>query len=687
MRTHRQLRSLTLAAMTTCAALLGPAAHARTDDGTVGRPVAEDQAAGPASVDSFVVEKRISPAFGGRTFGAAGAYELIVARMKGSLDPRAAINRRIVALDKAPRNAAGRVEYSTQVTILKPIDLAKGSGNLVYEVINRSIGGIDPRAEDLDRQGIMEVLLPRGDVFINAAWQGELTPERLPPNFGQFRDQLGSDPIFAALPPALEGGKPLVRRIRHDVEAVNVNSGKPMTRISLPYPATPTSRVTAMSRRFESDKPVRVPAKGIRMLDRNTVEVDPVPGAAIYDIFYDATDAVVSGVGFAVPRDLVSFLRNDPGDGRQRANPLVGRDGKPIARQAYAYGLSQSGRYLRMFLWQGFNQDAAGRAVFDGIVPIVAGARFGYMNGLFSDAGQSPSELSGHRIADAFPFAYPVLRDPLSGRTDGVLKRCEESRTCPKVMQIDSEQEAANAWGWLLTTTPDGKAITRQPDNVRLYAVAGSDHGDSTTPAAACRASINAPVSYKAFVRAAFFNLDAWVRHGTLPPPSNYPGLADGGLTTLAKARAQWPAIPGYPYVSARNAPEYFIAGQPLPVRRGGYPILAMTLDADGNATGGLRHPMFAVPTGTMVGVGGRKEGFTPQHSCPFLGEYLPFAATRGERLASGDPRRSMEERYPGGAVEIGAKRRAVAQTLVAQRYILPIDAEAAAAEAPFEVR
>lgn len=630
-----------------------------------------------ARVDRFVVEKRISPAFGGRTFGCAGAYELIIGRMYVSLDPRAAANARIVSLDKAATDATGRVRYSTQVTILKPVDLAKGSGTLVYEVINRSVGGIDLDGKQLDRLGMFDGLMSRGDVIVDAAWQGELSPARLPPNFELFRNQLGGASIYTDFPLAMERGKPLVRSVRFEVEAVNAATGKAANQSALPFRAVSGSPIQAFSRRSEGDDPVALPAGQVRLINNDNVAITPVTGAAIYDIVYRATDAVIAGLGFSVPRELVSFLRNDAGDAVARVNPLLGADGRPSIRRAYAYGFSQSGRYLRMFLWQGFNSDIAGRKVFDGLIPVVAGGRFGFMNGLFVDPGVIPGDLSGHRDAPMFPFAYPVLHDPVTGGTDGILKLCEENHTCPKVMQIDSNFEAAGGWGWMMTTRPDGQPINRQPHNVRLYMVAASDHSNSGGGAAPaiCRARIGSIAGYRPVVRAALSNMEEWLRDG-VPPPSSYPSLADGTLVKPEVAAREWPKIPSFPYHATSNAPMAYRPGFPLPRAIGAYPLLAIANDADGNAKGGIHLPVIAVPTGTSTGIGGLRQEFRTERDCPLRGEYLPFAKTRAQRQASYDTRLSIEERYPGGAEEIAAQRRSVAQKLVDQRYVLPTDAD-----------
>ena len=626
-----------------------------------------------ATLDRFVVERRVSPAFAGKSFGPAGPYELIVARAYMSLAPHSRINRRIVDIDMAPTDRRGRVTYDTQVVILRPIDLSKGSGNLVYEVINRSLGGIDLDGKALDRTGLYDVLLARGDVIVNAAWQGELTPQHPVANLDQLMTMLGSKPIYAALPPALEGGQPVVRRIRAQMAAFDPLSAQPVTRIPLDYPATKTPDLKGYWRRHESDMPRAIPADKLRLTDPYHLSIDPVPGAVAYDIFYNAAGSTVAGTGFAVPRDLISFLRHDRGDARRGVNPLLDSRGQPAIHRAYAIGLSQSGRYLRGFLRYGFNEDASGRAVFDGLLPVVAGGRGGYFNSLFASPGLIPGELAGHRDLDIFPFAYPVLEDPVSGRRDGLLRLCQQTDTCPKVIQIDSENEVATGWGWMLTTRPDGGAIDPQPDNVRLYAIAGGDHS-GVRAMAICRGQAPAPVRWQPYVRAAFVLIDEWARRGTPPPPSRYPTLADGTLVSAQEAKGAWPHIAGYPFVTARNLPEYWVAGDPLPVSRGAYPFLVPARDADGNALGGIHDPLLAVPMGTLSGVGARKAGFGPEAPCPLVGEYVPFAATRAERLANGDPRLSLEERYPGGAAEVQERRRAVAHALMRDRQVLARD-------------
>jgi len=638
------------------------------------------------AITRFEITDRISPAFDGRSFGAVGQYELIIGRAYGELDPASPDNGRIRELDKAERNASGAVAYSTQVAILRPIDPSRGSRRLFFEVVNRSFGTIDLSGRLSPAPlNMLPTLLARGDIVVAAAWQGEVRPEVAPQGSRASSSRVfGGSPLYADLPAAVVAGRPVVRRIRQDLSIYDTPETVDLAAIHLLYPAA-TDKIEVYARGHETQPPVRVAPQRVRLLDPSTVRIEPRQGEILYDIVYDATGAVVSGVGFAIPRDLVSFLRYDPGDGRLRVNPLVDGGGRLSITHAYAYGLSQSGRYLRYFLWQGFNRDAAGRRVFDGMMPVIAGGRKGSLNALFATPGVTPGPHAGHRTGEAFPIAYTVLHDPISGRTDGLFSRCTATSTCPKVIHIDSENELLNGYGYLLTTRPDGRGPARQPDDVRLYAVAGADH----TPGGA-RLRPGLPYCTNAagvltppvmpFVRAMVFALDDWVSDGVAPPASRYPSLADDTLVTMEEGRRLWPAIPGHPFDASRNLAEDWDDSSPLPRSRGGYPLLTVRTDADGNATGAIRHPMVAVPTATIVGHAGRKPGYAPEDSCPLMGESIPFAATRAERLASGDPRLSLEERYPGGARELTAKRRAVADRLVKDRLLLLEDAESVAA-------
>ena len=140
-------------------------------------------------------------------------------------------------------------------------------------------------------------------------------------------------------------------------------------------------------------------------------------------------------MGYAAVRDVASFLRRDT----TSANPLL-NGLHPSVSRAIGFGVSQSGRFLRDFLYLGFNEDTHGRMVFDALMPHVAGTRRMATNVRFGQPGRNPRHPQDPAWqADLFPFTYATLTDPLSGKTDGLLRRCALSVTCPKVMQTDSE--------------------------------------------------------------------------------------------------------------------------------------------------------------------------------------------------------------------------------------------------------
>jgi hypothetical protein len=144
------------------------------------------------------------------------------------------------------------------------------------------------------------------------------------------------------------------------------------------------------------------------------------------------------------------------------------------------FGASQSGRFLRDFLYQGFNEDTAGHRVFDGLMPHIAGGRRTFTNYPFAAPGRLSLTGIGGRYAaaqvDQFPFAYETLTDPITARADGLLQRCRATDTCPKVMQTDSGTEMWSGHASLVRTTPDGLRDAPVPPNVRLYYFASTQH-------------------------------------------------------------------------------------------------------------------------------------------------------------------------------------------------------------------
>jgi Alpha/beta hydrolase domain len=391
---------------------------------------------------------------------------------------------------------------------------------------------------------------------------------------------------------------------------------------------------------------------------------------ALYEITYTARDPAVLGLGFAATRDVVSFLRRDT----TLANPLAaGRDS--FASRAIGFGVSQSGRYLRDFLYLGFNEDISGRMVFDGLMPHVAGTRRTATNVRFGHPGRNPRHPQDPAWqADLFPFAYQTLDDPLSGRRDGLLQRCRASATCPRVMQTDSEHEWWASHASLLVTDLAGNHLDL-PADVRAYMIAGSPHFEPAGGKMHSRPEIALPVNplhAGAPMRALLSAMQAWITTGVEPPASRVPMRAHGTLVEAADAVPQ--NIPGLPYAAIYTAASLSDNSVFPPKLQGNYPVFVPRADNDGMAIAGIRMLPLAVPRATYTGWNPRARGFGEGTLFPLQGAVVPFAATRAERYAAGDRRLSLAERYADNAAYVAAVRAAAAR-MVAERLLLPEDA------------
>ncbi|WP_338664902.1 alpha/beta hydrolase domain-containing protein [Pararoseomonas sp. SCSIO 73927] len=618
-----------------------------------------------AEVTRFELLSRESPALGGRSFGGRGQAEKITARATIALDPTDPRNAVIADLDRAPRNAEGRVEATTDVVILRP---ARPNGTLVFDVLNRGRKLITGRTLDTDtaassrldraEDGGNGFLLDQGFTLVWAAWQADAP------------DEPGAMRIAVPVVPDLTGPSR---------EEWSFNDAEGPRRVTLSYPAADrgSARLTVRARTDEAR--ATPPGLGLRFLDDSTVEIARpagMPAGAIYELTYTARDPRVMGMGLAAIRDVTSFLRREGGP----ANPLAAGGRSGIDR-AIGFGVSQSGRVLRDALYFGMNEDEAGRIVFEGMMPIIPGARRSFTNARFAQPGRNPGPQHDRLFPVLqFPFTYEVLDDPVSGRRDGLLLRCRLSNTCPVVMQMDSEFEFWGSQASLLVTDPVGRHIDL-PANVRAYMVAGAPHGNAADAVMrdmpACALPLN-PVYQGPALRALLMAMERWVRDGVEPPSSRYPMLAHG---TLARAESVYPAIPGLPYRGQYVRAEAIGQAAPLPLVRGSYPLFLPRAGLDGNAIAGIRLPIIAAPRATYVGWNPQRNTEGPQDLCTQVGGVLPFAATGAERQAGRDPRPSIEELYPDPAAYEAAVRAAAAR-LVAERLLLPMDAEAAGAAA-----
>jgi hypothetical protein len=612
----------------------------------------------------------------GRAFGAAGPYEKLVGKVDFGLDPNLPANDIIVDLKLAPRNARGEVEASADFYLLKPVDPRRGNGRLFYEVGNRggkgmlptfqkAAGSPDPTSEAEFGDG---ALMRQGFTLLWMGWQWDV-----PVRPGTMRMEM---------PVATDNGKRITGIVRGNFILNERAQTAPLAdRNHQAYAVLdPGAAENVMTVRDDpTAKGQVVPRARWRFTDGQTVAVDGgfEPGR-IYDVVYRTADPRVLGCGLAGTRDLVSFFKYDTSPD----NP------SPGLKFATGWGVSQSGRFLRHFLYQGFNADEQGRKVFDGVFDQVGGAGRGSFNHRFGQASRDALQFFNILFpVDLFPFTDGPAIDPETGRTDSLLARVEKTNTVPKLFHLLTNSEYFNRAGSLVHIDPTGTKDAELPANTRIYMIASAPHGPGPFPPASNigggmvgRAVLN-PLDYRPAVRALFRALDRWVADDAAPPPSAYPKIADG--TLAPPDRTGWPAIPGFqiPQQPLRAyhlnfGPDWekgIVSVEPPEVGKP-FGFGVPTVDADGNVRAGIRLPDIAVPLATQAGWNYRDASIgAPERLAGEIGSYIPFAQTRADRARTNDPRPSIEERYRGRDEYVG-KVAASAVDLVGRGYLLAED-------------
>ena len=606
-----------------------------------------------AQITRFDVDVVESPALAGERYGTVGQYERLRGIAYGEVDPADPHNRDIVNLERAPRNARGKVEYQTVVEIYRPMEMSRWNHAIYHTVPNR---GGDGAGED--------ALLERGFALVRVGWQGDIEPR--------------SDNIVAMLPVAKRAdGSPIVGRA---LEELIFGDHDAVSTAELSYPAASLdpSKATLTVRRNQSSPRETPGDMRWRFLGEREISIERpagFDGGSIYEFVYEAKDPIVMGLGFAATRDVISFLRYETADAAGNANPLASGG---LAQVALSIGISQSGRMLRDMLYLGFNEDVRGRIVFDGMHPDIAGSRKTFTNYAFSQPGRWQKQHEDHFYpGDQFPFTYTTLRDPISGRTDGLFERCSRTDTCPRVVHTDGEAEIWQARSSLIVTDPRGRDV-QLPEDVRVYLISGTQHGGGSgvhttpRPSPTCQYVSN-PLPLRDVRTALTIALYEWVAEDREPPASRFPTVANGGL--VPPDELAFPSIPGVTYSGSVNPLHLLDHGSIPPAEGAAYTVLVGRVDADGNMVDGVRHPNLAAPLGTYTGWNLRAEGYGEGGQCAGTGSFVPFAESRAERLANEDPRLSLEERYPDHAAYVRAVR-AAADSLVRERLLLPADAD-----------
>ncbi len=637
------------------------------------------------------------PLAGGHTFDGVGRYVQIDGTAHFSVDPLHPANDLITDLKLAPRDDAGRVRFSADFRILRPENPQQGNHRIFFDILNRGRGTAlrnFNNAPDIPADQPLDTgngfLMRQGYTVVWCGWQHDApdAPGIMRLNAPGALDADGN-PISGRLVVTFQPNAPITEQFLSD-------------RNHRPYPAADVNDPEAiLTVQEHEDAPETVIPRQqwsfARMVGGQATHdssyiymADGFEPGKVYQVIYRTTGAPIVGLGLAATRDLASFLRyGDSADG----NPCAGD-----IERVYTFGSSQSGRFLRDLLHLSMNSGEDGRVVFDGLIPHVAGAKHGEFNQRFaqpsSQASRSPNNL--------FPFSDIAQTDPETGVTDGVLARLLETGQVPKVMYTYTSSEYWGGGGSMVHVSLDGASDLEIPEQVRVYVFGSSQHPLGTPnlrdydPANGNwgQQPFNC-TDYRPLLRAALVNLDRWVTNGDAPPPSSCPRIAAGTAVAPGEIASTFAAIPGVNFPNPLRRFRRLDFGFTDGLQRGAaakvpavfgalFPNLVSAVDQDGNEVTGIRMPLIQAPLATHTGWNLRHAGIGGEGQIlssggatggTLSGSSIPFPPTRAEREASGDPRRSIEERY-ASRDDYLSRINTIAQGMVNQGYILPEDLE-----------
>jgi hypothetical protein len=613
-----------------------------------------------AEVTKVVVSDR-HDVLEGKAWGNTGPYEKLTGKVYFAVDPNNSRNKIIVDIDKAPRNAEGKVEFSADLFILRPKDPSKSNGVCLFDVpnrggkgalstFNRAKGSLDPTAQQDFGDGL---LLNEGYTIVEVGWESDIPAK---PGY-----------IFLTAPVATDGGKVITGWITPGPWFIPKEQADSYNYVSQDFAPTyapldlndPEYRLT--ERPALVSAPTLVPRSDwqfAKMVDGKPVQdqwwITKKGGfhpGMVYQLTYKSQNPQVEGVGFAAVRDMASYVKNNP-------------DAIVKGKYVYTYGSSQVGRWQRQFLYEGFTVDEQQQKAVDGLYIVTSG---GTGLGVFNERFGMPDEL-GSYTQTKFPIRYEMSTDPVTGKLDGLGARVPAGLE-PKIVVVDTESEIYDRGRdeLIRTTSLDGKEDLPDPSNVRYFTMSGAKHGSGTWPPnhMASQQLPNDPLEYRWAERALLEDLNAWVQKGVEPPASLHPTLSD--QTAILISNIKFPNVPGiqWPYHVPGGMRNDLPAG-PAAV----LPFLVPNVNEDGNITSGLRMPELAVPLGTYGGWAFRSEAEgEPNTLVSMAGSYIPFAKTKADRTKSKDPRLSLEERYPSRDKYM-QRIQAAADQLVKGRYL-----------------
>jgi len=642
-----------------------------------------------ARVESIDLYQR-AEVLDGRPFGDSGAYEKLSGVIHFSFDPDNAANTRIVDLDKAPVGSDGRVGASADFMVLRPKDALKGRGIALLEVsnrggkaslayFNRARSSTDPDTAEDYGDGF---LMRQGLTVIWIGWQFDVPYD---PGLLRLR-----------VPIANEDGLPIYGIVRSDWVV-----DEPVSTLALghrghwAYPvAAPDDARNVLTRRAGRDARREVVPRSSWQFARDApggrvvADLTQIRSAQgfqsgyIYELVYVARDPRVAGLGLAAVRDTLSYAKHDE-------TSLF-----PV-EQGVGFGVSQSGRFLRHFLYQGFNVDERGRKVFDGMLIHTAGAGRGSFNHRFAQPSRDAHRYSSFFYpTDLFPFSGRTQRDPVSDAEDGVLAIYRDAGQLPKIMYTNTSYEYWARGASMLSTTPEATEDVQPLDNERLYVLSGGQHYVGAWPPPArdripgSSAYPGNPLDFFPTLRALMAHLIEWVAEDRAPPASAYPTLRE--QTLVAPEALDFPVIPGIVRPKVVYAPSRLdygprwtagIVDREPPEVGAAFPVRVPQVDVVGNDEGGVRGVELRVPLATYTGWSLRTGLANPGELADFKGLFIPLPRSLPDATESGDARPAITTLY-ASRDEYLAQAAAAAHTLLEQGYLLEEDLPVVAARA-----
>jgi hypothetical protein len=616
-----------------------------------------------------------------KAFGSAGAYERIVGRVYYSIPITNWHNTGVFDLANAVNLKDGEVSFSADFVVLRPRDATKGNGSMLLEIPNRGRSRIVALVDGGDWEAAHDTgdawLLRNGFTIAMVGWQWDVE---------------GEDALRLYAPTAKEGGKTITGLLRGDLMPSKVMDEIPLGHLIMgriggsEYPVAnpddPRNVLTVRDSRYAHRAVIpRSEWQFARTLDGKLTPSNRwihlnggfQPGR-IYEYVYAVADPVVAGLGFIAIRDFASWSKHSP-------------DAIAPAQRVYGEGISQDGRFLRDYMYEGFNGDEDGRMAMDGVLAHVAGAGRGSFNDRFAQPSRDAQPTSSVFFpVDVFPFTDESETDTATHSKGGLLDRERAENAAPKVFFSNTSYEYWGRVAALIHVSPDGKRDAEILPNIRIYHFTGLQHFSGPFPPQKGTGDLagqqpQSPLPIRYFWRAMIANMDAWVRNGTEPPPSSYPRIKNGTLVPFDEYA--FPAIPGVnrPHeASEANRLDFgpgwqtgILSRQP-PTVGGAFPLLVPQVDADGNEKDGVRLPEFAAPLATYAAWNLRDPAIgAPEQRVAFEASWIPFPKTAADRARSGDPRRSIEERYKSREDYL-SRYEAALDELIKERWILSED-------------